>query len=80
MKQMRQPRSKECCYLHWMQEFLYEITFTAKMPGEFLRERTSIITESSKAEETSIAQGLYLCLPCIFGLLLDLFKPWVLLE
>lgn len=50
------------------------------MPGESLREGISVITESSKAEETNIAQEPYLCLPCIFGQLLDLFEPQVLLE
>lgn len=34
MKQMRQPRSKECCYLHWIQKVLYEINFTVKMPED----------------------------------------------
>ena len=34
MKQMRQPRSKECCYLHWIQKFPYEINFTVKMPED----------------------------------------------
>lgn len=63
-----------------MQEFLYEITFTAKMPGESLRQGTSVITESSKTEETNIAQEPHLCLWRVFGQLLDLFEPWVLLE
>lgn len=53
MKQMRGPRSKEWYYLDLIQELRYEITFAAKMSEESLREETSVITESSKAEQTN---------------------------
>lgn len=31
--------------------------------------------ESSKGEETNMAQKLFLCLPCIFGHVLNFFEP-----
>lgn len=45
------------------------------MSGDFLREETSVNTESSKGEVTDIAQEPYLCLSCIFGHVLDLSEP-----
>lgn len=58
LKQMRQPRLKKHCCLHGIREFPHD----CQMPGDSLREETSVMSESSKGEVPTIAQKLYLYL------------------